>query len=519
MSLQGMNYRTIKRISIACTLFGASFTPLTFSALAFAENGGLTKRDILKSELRALEEKTRPLTETFRKVVELIGPSVVSINTEKDKTLAEKYKEDPSQGEEEFGPPSPHQHPPEGRSNPHPGFDFPLWGQGSGLIIDTKGHVLTNYHVVEGFEEGTITVVTHDGRECEAKVVGLDSKTDIGILKIDNENLQPVEFGSSDDVHAGDWVIAIGNPFGYQQTVSAGIVSAVGRKGVIPFSRPFSYEDFIQTDAAINPGNSGGPLVNLRGEIIGINSAIATRTGGFQGVGFAISIEIANEVISDLIEKGRVLRGYLGVGIQDISDNLASYLNLNSKSDVMKRFQLDSDKGAFISEVWEDTPASKGEIFPGDVIIEFGGRKVLNADDLQKAIRVSTVDSEVKVKVIRDKKEKLLTIKIDQQPEGMSVKKYVTVKAFLGQASLSIGLVIEDLPLEKAEEHGVLVRHVVSDSPAERAEILPGDIILKVGSSEVNSANEFQSVLNGFVEKGMSVSVFVKSKGYVTLKY
>ncbi len=205
----------------------------------------------------------------------------------------------------------------------------------------------------------------------------------------------------------GDWVIAIGNPFGYSQTVSSGIVSAIGRTHITPFAQPFAYEDFIQTDAAINPGNSGGPLVNLRGEIIGVNSAIATRTGGFQGVGFAISIDIADEVISDLIEKGRVVRGYLGVGLQNISENLASYLNLESKGDVLKEFQLESDKGAFISEVWQDTPASRGEILPGDVIIEFGGHEIINIDDLQKAIRVSTVDSEVKVKIIRNKEEKV----------------------------------------------------------------------------------------------------------------
>ena len=261
--------------------------------------------------------------------------------------------------------------------------------------------------------------------------------------------------------------------------------------------------------------------MNLRGEIIGVNSAIATRTGGFQGVGFAISIDIADEVISGLIEKGRVVRGYLGVGLQNISDNLASYLNLESKRDVLKEFQLESDKGAFISEVWQDTPASRGEILPGDVIIEFGGHEVLNIDDLQKAIRVSAVDSEVSVKVIRNKKEKLLTVKIDQQPENMSGKRYITIRDHLRQtASLNMGLVVESLPLEEKEEgHGVLVRQVISGSPAERAGILPGDIILKVGSSDINSVNEFQSALKGFVETGVSVSMFIKSKGYITLKY
>ena len=341
----------------------------------------------------------------------------------------------------------------------------------------------------------------------------------MAILKITCDTLREAILGDPKSVKVGDWVIAIGNPFGYSQTVSSGIVSAIGRTHITPFAQPFAYEDFIQTDAAINPGNSGGPLVNLRGEIIGVNSAIATRTGGFQGVGFAISIDIADDVISDLIEKGRVVRGYLGVGLQNISENLASYLNLESKGDVLKEFQLESDKGAFISEVWQDTPASKGEILPGDVIIEFGGHEILNIDDLQKAIRVSTVDSEVKVKIIRNKEEKLLTIKMDQQPESMSGRKYVTIKTLLGQASLGMGMAIENLPQEDKERHGVVVRHVVSDSPAERAGILPGDIILKVGSSEINSLNEFQTVLQGFIERGVPVSMFIKSKGYVTLNY
>jgi len=185
----------------------------------------------------------------------------------------------------------------------------------------------------------------------------------------------------------------------------------------------------------------------------------------------------------------------------------------------LKGFQLESDKGAFISEVWQDTPASRGEILPGDVIIEFGGHEIINIDDLQKAIRVSTVDSEVKAKIIRNKEEKLLTIKMDQQPESMSGRKYVTIKTLPGQASLGMGLAIENLPQEDKERHGVVVRHVVSNSPAERAGILPGDIILKVGSSEINSLNEFQTVLQGFIERGVPVSMFIKSKGYVTLNY
>ncbi|MCR4345327.1 MAG: trypsin-like peptidase domain-containing protein, partial [Candidatus Scalindua sp.] len=415
---------------------------------------------------------------------------------------------------EEGSPPFPS---PDSGNNKSQNSNKPSFG--SGIVIKKTGYILTNFHVVSGFENGKITVTLHNGDKHDAAIIGQDPNTDLAILKIACEDLREATLGDPKSVNVGDWVIAIGNPFGYSQTVSAGIVSATGRTHITPFAKPFAYEDFIQTDAAINPGNSGGPLVNLRGEIIGVNSAIATRTGGFQGVGFAISMEIANEVISDLIEKGRVVRGYLGVGLQDINDSLAAYLNLKSKSDVLREFQMESDKGAFISEVWQDTPASKGNILPGDVIVEFDGREIMNIDDLQKAIRVSEVDSDVTVTVIRNKKEILLTINIDEQPGNMSGRMYVTVRAILGQTSLNVGLAVETILPEGETEHGVLVRHVVSDSPAERAGVLPGDIILRVGSSDVKTASEFQSVLKGFVDTGVSVSLLIKSKGYVTLKY
>ena len=461
----------------------------------------------LRKDILALEKMVNPFVRIFQKVSNLVAPSVVSIVAEGTYGTSTNSHEE---GASPFVPP---------REKDRKSQNFNKPSFGSGIVIKKTGYILTNCHVIDGFENGRITVTLYNGDKYDAAIVGKDANTDLAILKITCDTLREAILGDPKSVKVGDWVIAIGNPFGYSQTVSSGIVSATGRTHITPFAQPFAYEDFIQTDAAINPGNSGGPLVNLRGEIIGVNSAIATRTGGFQGVGFAISIDIADEVISDLIEKGRVVRSYLGVGLQNISDNLASYLDLESKRDVLKEFQLESDKGAFISEVWQDTPASRGEILPGDVIIEFGGHEIINIDDLQKAIRVSTVDSEVKAKIIRNKEEKLLTIKMDQQPESMSGRKYVTIKTLLGQASLGMGLAIENLPQEDKERHGVVVRHVVSDSPAERAGILPGDIILKVGSSEINSLNEFQTVLQGFIERGVPVSMFIKSKGYVTLNY
>ncbi|MFQ5962842.1 MAG: trypsin-like peptidase domain-containing protein [Candidatus Scalinduaceae bacterium] len=492
--------------SSQCKIFCVIFL-LVFSHRVFAGD----EVEKLRREILELEKIANPFIQIFQKVSSLVEPSVVSIIAEGEPgTSMNPHDKLPSPFSlpEENGKKKPKSH--------RPSF-------GSGIIIKKTGYILTNFHVIAGFENGRITVTLHNGDKYDAAVIGKDPNTDLAILKIAGNSLREVTFGDPKSVKVGDWVIAIGNPFGYRQAVSAGIISAIGRTHITPFPKPFAYENFIQTDAAINPGNSGGPLVNLRGQVIGINSAIATRTGGFQGVGFAISAEIANEVIDDLIEKGRVVRGYLGVGIQDINDGLASYLNLKDKSGVLRQFRLDSDKGAFISEVWQNTPASRGGIHPGDVIIEFDGKKILNADDLQKAIRNSAVYSKVKVKVIRNKKKELLVVKIDQQPGNMSGKTFITVKE-PEHTSFSMGLSVETLTSEKAEAmgcqkgRGVLVKHVKIDSPAERVGIMPGDLILKVGSKDVNSTDEFHSVLRGFIEKGLSVSIFIRSKGFITLK-
>ena len=487
---------------VVCIIFA-----LTYSHKVVAED----EVEKLRQDILELRKVANPFFQVFQKVSNLVGPSVVSIVAESlSETISDPHDTAPSP----FLLPEEDQ---EMLQYHKPSF-------GSGIVIKKTGYILTNLHVIDGFEDDKITVTLHNGDKYDAAIVGKDSSTDLAVLKIACDNLREATFGLTKDIHVGDWVIAIGNPFGYRQTVSAGIVSAIGRTHVTPFPKPFAYENFIQTDAAINPGNSGGPLVNLLGQVIGINSAIATRTGGFQGVGFAISAEIANEVIHDLIEKGRVVRGYLGVGIQDINDELAKYLNLNNKQDVLIQFRLDSDKGAFISEVWHNTPASRGGVLPGDVIVEFNGKKISGADDLQGAIRVSMVDSKVDVKVIRNKREKLLIVEIDKQPKNMSGKTFLTVKERLYKTSFDTGLIIEDLTLEKAEKmgyevgRGVLAEYVESNSPAERAGIVPGDLILMVGSIEVNSVKEFQSAMKGFQDKGLTVSIRTKANGFVTLK-
>ena len=470
--------------------------------------------DKLKQELIELEKITKPLIETFRKVSQLVSPSVVSLSTEKKESLKSSTGAEPSPPYQDFQP-----------KRDHPTENIPKKGLGSGIIIDERGYILTNNHVISGFSEDEITVVTYNGEQIkQVKIVGVDPNTDLAIIKIEGENFLPAEFGDSEAVQVGDWVIAIGSPFGYQQTVSTGIISAKGRTHVIPFVLPFIYEDFFQTDAAINPGNSGGPLVNLRGEVIGVNTAIATRSGGFQGVGFAISAAIAKETAENIMTTGTVVRGYLGVGTHDINDELAASLGLKDKKEIISRFGLYEEMGAFVLEVWSDTPASKAGIRPGDVISEIGGKRIENTTDLQHAIRHAKVDTKITVKVLRDGVESALDVFVERQPEDLAGKTYLAIRKLDEPTKFSLGLVVNDLNQDIAKslglegEKGVLVVDVEVNSPAERAGIKPGDLITKVGTKEVHSVIEFMTLMDEFLETNSPVSVFVKNKGFVTLK-
>ncbi len=470
--------------------------------------------DKLKQELIELEKITKPLLETFRKVSQLVSPSVVSLSTEKKESLKSSTGTEPPPPYQDFQP-----------KRDHPPENAPKKGLGSGIIIDERGYILTNNHVISGFSEDEITVVTYNGEQYKyVKIVGVDPNTDLAVIKIEGENFLPAEFGDSEAVQVGDWVIAIGSPFGYQQTVSTGIISAKGRTHVIPFVLPFLYEDFFQTDAAINPGNSGGPLVNLKGEVIGVNTAIATRSGGFQGVGFAISAAIAKETAENIMATGAVVRGYLGVGTHDINDELAASLGLKDKKEIISRFGLPLEMGAFVLEVWSDTPASKAGIRPGDVISEIGGKKIENTTDLQHAIRHAKVDTRIVVKVLRDGVESVLDVFVERQPEDLAGKTYLAIRKLDEPIKFSLGLVVNDLNQDVAKslgfegEKGVLVVDVEADSPAGRAGIKPGDLITKVGTKEVQSVIEFMSLMDEFLETNKPVSVFVKNKGFITLK-
>ncbi|MBI2472832.1 MAG: trypsin-like peptidase domain-containing protein [Planctomycetes bacterium] len=495
------------------------FLSLIVTSLSFLYNypafaGRDAGIDKLKQELIELEKITKPLIETFRKVSQLVSPSVVSLSTE---------KKEPSKNSTDTEPPPPYQDFQPKRD--HPAENVPKKGLGSGIIIDERGYILTNNHVISGFSEDEITVVAYNGEQYKhSKIVGIDPNTDLAVIKIEGDNFLPAEFGDSEEVQVGDWVIAIGSPFGYQQTVSTGIISAKGRTHVIPFILPFVYEDFFQTDAAINPGNSGGPLVNLRGEVIGVNTAIATRSGGFQGVGFAISAAIAKETAENIMAAGTVIRGYLGVGTHDINDELAVSLGLKDKKEIIHHFGLPTEMGAFVLEVWSDTPASKAGISPGDIISEIDGKRIDTTTDLQHAIRRAKVDTKIIVKVIRDRVESALEVFVERQPEDLAGKTYVAIRKLDEPTKFSLGLLVNDLNQDIAKslglegEKGVLVVDVEVNSPAERAGIKPGDLITKIGTKEVHSVIEFMTLMDEFLETNSPVSVFVKNKGFLTLK-
>ena len=350
---------------------------------------------------------------------------------------------------------------------------------GSGFIIDHEGHILTNDHVVNGADE--IEVKLSDGRSFPAKVIGSDNKLDLALVKVDSKDSLPVApLGDSEKLQVGEWVMAIGNPFGLEQTVTAGIVSAKGRViGAGP------YDDFIQTDASINPGNSGGPLFNADGEVVGINTAIIARG---QGIGFAIPVNMAKQVISQLKETGHVTRGWLGVSVQEISDELAESFGLKEK------------KGALVAEVIGGSPAEKAGIKRGDIILSFNGKKVDDLHDLPRLVAATPVDKEVEMELFRDGKKIEINVtigKMDDDGKGGSTP----------QAEGEFGLTLRDITHELADQfglettEGVLVVAVDPEGAATDSNLRAGDVIAEVNGSPVRSVSDFRE-LTGKIKTG-----------------
>jgi serine protease Do len=376
-----------------------------------------------------------------------------------------------------------------------------IQGAGSGVIISTNGYILTNNHVVEGAKG--ITVTLSDKQEYKAKVVGRDPKTDLAIVKIEPKGTLPAaSLGDSDQLKVGEWVLAIGNPFGLSNTVTSGIVSAKGRViGAGP------YDDFIQTDASINPGNSGGPLFNMKGEVIGINTAILPQG---QGIGFAIPVNTAKALIPQLESKGKVTRGYLGVNIQSITPELA------------KALKLKETKGALVADVVEGSPAEKAGVQRGDVIVAYNGKAVEESHSLPAMVGATPVDQEVTVTVLRDGKEQELSLKVAKLPSDEAKGE---AEESAEPAGGKFGIRLHDINPQIARhlglqtDHGVVVMGVEPGSPAAAAGIEQGDVILEVNRKPVASVDEVKEQV-ARINNGDQVLLLVqrdRAKMYVSV--
>ncbi len=373
-------------------------------------------------------------------------------------------------------------------------------GLGSGVIVDKDGYILTNNHVIKGADE--IKVKLSDKREFKGKVVGTDTKTDLAVIKIDSNHLPVVKWGDSDRLKVGETVIAIGNPYGLTQTVTSGIVSATGRANV----GIADYEDFIQTDAAINPGNSGGALVNVKGELVGINTAIFSTSGGYQGIGFSIPSNMARVVMENLIKKGKVIRGWLGVSIQPVTPELA------------KQFNLRDDKGVLIGDVVEDSPAEKAGIQRGDVIIEYDGREATDPANLRNMVANTPPNKEVTIKLIREGSLKSIKVIIAELPSDMQ-KQPVAVDNKIK------GVYVQDITPEMRKSlnipkriSGVIVSDIESGSPAEGV-LMKNDVIMEVNRKKINNLKDYEAA-GAKIKSDSNVLLLVFRSGsaiYITL--
>ncbi|NOR52074.1 MAG: Do family serine endopeptidase [Gammaproteobacteria bacterium] len=363
---------------------------------------------------------------------------------------------------------------------------------GSGFIIDEDGYILTNNHVIEDAEE--IIVRLSDRRELQATVVGTDKQSDIALLKIEADHLPVVKLGHSGDLKVGEWVMAIGSPFGFDHSVSVGIVSALGRS--LPSE---NYVPYIQTDVAINPGNSGGPLFNLDGEVVGINSQIYSRTGGYMGLSFAIPVSVALDVVKQLKERGHVTRGWLGVLIQDVTRELA------------ESFGMDRPEGALIAQIIDDSPAAEAGIEVGDVIIEYSGKPIIKSPDLPPLVGLTEIGKETELKVLRNGKIKSLKITIGKLPEEGQMAKGAGKKQKAGDIEL-VGLAVRELTADERKERdikkgGVFVKEVTAGA-ARKAGVSEGDLVIKLNNVHIEGVSHFRTVIEG-IKPNRSVPMLV----------
>ncbi|MDI6889905.1 MAG: DegQ family serine endoprotease [Thermodesulfovibrionales bacterium] len=481
-------------IGIAILLSGFLLGGLAFYVLSKTTGQqGYLPYTVTPNVPRQIMETSR----AFSEIVSTVSPAVVNISTTKVfKRDTEPFFEDPFF---DF-------------FRPFHDFRMPKkWKEqslGSGVVVSPDGYIITNNHVVEKSDE--IRVTLFDKRTFRGRIVGADPKTDVAIVRIDATNLLTIPWGDSEKLQVGEFVLAIGNPYGLSHTVTMGIISAVGRANV----GIVDYEDFIQTDAAINPGNSGGPLVNIKGELIGVNTAIFSKTGGYQGIGFAVPSNMARLVMNQLIQKGKVMRGWLGVTIQELTPELS------------QKFGLEKSKGVLISDVAKGSPAEKAGIMRGDIILEFNGKEVKDVSSLRNMVAQSKAGAEVSMKILRSGKEHTVRLVIVELPREVAevVPNQIPDDSEVGALT---GLTVIDLTKEIArqlgftkDEKGVVVVRVEPASPADEAGIKKGDIINEVDRKRVDNLEDFNRIASN-IKKNETVLLFItrgNKKFYVTLK-
>ena len=365
---------------------------------------------------------------------------------------------------------------------------------GSGFIYSANGYIITNHHVIADADQ--IIVKLNDKRELDAKLIGSDPSSDIALLKIKARNLKPVKIGKSENLKVGQWVLAIGSPFGFESTVTAGIVSAIGRS--LPND---NYVPFIQTDVAINPGNSGGPLFNLDGEVIGINAQIFSRSGGFMGLSFAIPMDVANNVVGQLKRSGKVSRGWLGVYIQEVTNNLA------------KSFGMKNPSGALISKIIPEGPASKSDLKVGDIILKFDNKKIDTSSSLPPIVGNTKVGKNVKIEILRNGVKKNINFKVQELPIQVAEKKVKKINSEKASKKI-LGMTLENISdqdrknLGIANKLGVRVKEV-SGNPAYESGLLKNDIIYQISGNNIQNIEEFEKIIKK-MKKGEFASLIVR---------
>jgi serine protease Do len=457
-----------------------------------------------KAEMAALDTRLAELPvqqQAFVLVARKATPAVVTISSERVVRTPQSQMRIPDEFRRFFGDEF--------------NFDVPsreqrVQGLGSGVIVDSDGVILTNNHVVE--QADSIQVTLPDGRALDAEVVGTDPDSDLAVLRVKEKGLPYLEFGDSDTIEVGEWVLAIGNPFSeaLRHTVTSGIVSAKGRE----VNMSPTYNDFIQTDAAINPGNSGGALVDMEGKLIGINTAIISQTGTNNGIGFAIPSNLAKQVMDSLLEHGRVIRGWLGVTVQGVTNEIASALG------------LETPHGALVVEVANGSPADKAGLKRGDLVVEINGRQVASSQDLTNKVGAMSPGSETHMKVLREGGSKEITVVLGERPADLSAKSSAAPSEEQGGTVESIGLMVTPLTPELASrlgyenEQGVVISNVESGSVAELAGLQRGYLIQEIDRKPIRSIEDFNAAMKS-AKPGDSLLFYVRAGengGYFALK-